>query len=171
MINLDFADVKAVMLNSGLAHMGIGKASGENKAEEAAKQAIQSPLLETSIEGARRILINVTGGPDLGLFEINMAADIVAKSVDPDALVIFGASIDENLKDEMSITVIATSFEKGPVIKKPEKLNDRLSTAKPQMPGAQNALNTTMEKPVLKPQQPTDELDIPTFLRRNNRFK
>ncbi len=168
MINLDFADVKAVMMNSGMAHMGIGRASGENKAEEAAKMAIHSPLLETSIEGARRVLINVTGGPDLGLFEINQAADIITKSVDPDSVVIFGASIDENLKDEISITVIATGFDKGPAIKKTERTEEKVHGGK-----APNLQPEQVEKTAQKIQapEPSDELDIPTFLRKSNRFR
>ena len=111
LVNLDFADVKTIMLNTGMAHMGIGMASGENRAEDAAKQAIQSPLLETSIEGARGVIINITGGPDLGLHEVNTAAELVQRSVDPEANIIFGAVIDENMGDDISITVIATGFE------------------------------------------------------------
>ena len=112
LINLDFADVKTVMLNTGMAHMGIGRASGENRAEDAAKQAIQSPLLETSIEGARGVIINITGGNDLGLQEANTAAELVQRSVDPEANIIFGVVTDESLGDEIVITVIATGFEK-----------------------------------------------------------
>ena len=111
LVNLDFADVKTIMLNRGMAHMGIGRASGENRAEDAAKQAIQSPLLETSIEGARGVIINITGGSDLGLQEINTAAELVQRSVDPEANIIWGSVIDESLGDEIVITVIATGFE------------------------------------------------------------
>ena len=114
LINLDFADVKTIMQEAGVAHMGIGKASGEHRAQEAARQAIHSPLLETSIEGAGSVLLNVTGGKNLGLLEINEAAELVQKSVDPDANIIFGAVIDENMSDELSITVIATGFSKTP---------------------------------------------------------
>jgi cell division protein FtsZ len=99
-----------------MAHMGIGRASGENRAEDAAKQAIQSPLLETSIEGARGVIINITGGSDLGLQEINTAAELVQRSVDPEANIIWGSVIDESLGDEIVITVIATGFEKEPPI-------------------------------------------------------
>src|SRR5699024_3899428 len=106
------ADVKTIMLNTGMAHMGIGRASGENRAEDAAKQATESPLLETSIEGARGVIINITGGSDLGLHEVNTAAELVQRSVDPEANIIFGAVIDPELKDEIVITVIATEFEK-----------------------------------------------------------
>ena len=114
LVNLDFADVKTIMLDAGIAHMGTGRARGEHRAQEAARQAIHSPLLETSIEGAGGVLINVTGGKDLGLLEINEAAELVQKSVDPDANIIFGAVIDENLSDEIIITVIATGFNKTP---------------------------------------------------------
>lgn len=110
-INLDFADVVTIMKNTGIAHMGVGRASGEKRADEAVKAAIQSPLLETSIDGARGVLINVTGGTDLGIFEINSAAEFVAEAADPNANIIFGSTIDESLKDEVIITVIATGFE------------------------------------------------------------
>ena len=112
LVNLDFADVKTIMLNTGMAHMGIGRASGENRAEDAAKQAIQSPLLETSIEGARGVIINITGGSNLGLHEVNTAAELIQRSVDPEANIIFGAVIDESLDEDIVITVIATGFEK-----------------------------------------------------------
>ena len=114
-INLDFADVVTVMKNTGIAHMGVGRATGENRAEEAVRMAIQSPLLETSIEGARGVLINITGGSDLGLFEINNAAEFVNEAADPNANIIFGAAIDESLNDEIVITVIATGFEDAPI--------------------------------------------------------
>ncbi|MDD3303298.1 MAG: cell division protein FtsZ [Clostridia bacterium] len=114
LVNLDFADVKTIMLDAGIAHMGTGKARGEHRAQEAARQAIHSPLLETSIEGAGGVLINVTGGRNLGLLEINEAAELVQKSVDPEANIIFGAVIDEKLTDEIIITVIATGFNKTP---------------------------------------------------------
>jgi len=114
LVNLDFADVKTIMMDAGIAHMGIGRATGEHRAQEAARQAIHSPLLETSIEGASGVLINVTGGKDLGLLEINEAAELVQKSVDPEANIIFGAVIDENLTNEIVITVMATGFTKTP---------------------------------------------------------
>jgi cell division protein FtsZ len=142
--------------------MGIGRASGDGRAEEAAKQAIQSPLLETSIEGARGVLLNITGGADLGLFEVNMAAELVQKSADPDANIIVGAVIDENLKDEILITVIATGFEKGTVLRKIEKVVERPAAAKPEQAPAVK-LHSSGEVS-------DDELEIPTFLRKN-RFK
>ncbi len=110
-INLDFADVVKIMKNTGVAHRGVGHGSGEKRAEDAVKAAIQSPLLETSIDGARGILINITGGSDLGLFEINSAAELVTEAADPNANIIFGAALDESLQDEIIITVIATGFE------------------------------------------------------------
>ncbi|MBN2853818.1 MAG: cell division protein FtsZ [Clostridia bacterium] len=111
LINLDFADVKTVMTGAGLAHMGIGRASGDDRCEQAARQAIQSPLLETSIDGAKKVLINITGGPDLGLLEVDTAANMVYKAADASANIIWGAAIDENMGDEVMVTVIATGFD------------------------------------------------------------
>lgn len=110
LINVDFADVKTIMNNAGSALMGIGVARGDNRAAEAAKTAVSSPLLETSIAGAKGILLNVTGSSDLGLFEINEAASIITEAADPDANIIFGAVIDDKQGDEIRITVIATGF-------------------------------------------------------------
>ncbi|AGC69138.1 cell division protein FtsZ [Thermoclostridium stercorarium subsp. stercorarium DSM 8532] len=160
LINLDFADVKTIMLEQGLAHMGIGRASGENKAEEAAKQAISSPLLETSIEGARGVLLNITGGPDLGLQEVNTAAELIQNSADPEATIIFGAVIDENLKDEIIITVIATGFDKAREQKKQSKLLNASD--------ASAAMKNTSVKS--ESEDDDDGLDIPIFLKRN-RFR
>lgn len=151
LVNLDFADVKTIMFEQGLAHMGIGRGSGEHRATEAAKQAIHSPLLETSIEGAKGVLLNITGGPNLGLFEVNEAAELVAQAADPDANIIFGAVIDEDLKDELRITVIATGFEHKAVSSK------NILTAKDIPLG-----HIKDGGPV----QEADDLDIPTFLRR-----
>lgn len=114
MINLDFADVRSVMESRGLAHMGIGVGKGENRMVDAAKQAISSPMLETSIDGARAVLINITGGADTSIIDINEAAQLITQAADPEANIIFGAGIDEALKDEVHITVIATGFEKVP---------------------------------------------------------
>ena len=111
-INLDFADVSAVMKDAGLAHMGVGRAAGKGKAEEAARMAISSPLLETSITGAHGVLINITGSADIGLEEVEQAASLVQAAVHPDANTIFGATFDENMDDEIRVTVIATGFEK-----------------------------------------------------------
>ena len=113
-INLDFADVTAIMKNAGMAHMGVGRAAGKGKAEEAARMAISSPLLETSIEGARGVLINITGSTDIGLEEVEQAATLVQQAVHPDALTIFGATFDESLDDEIRVTVIATGFSDAP---------------------------------------------------------
>ncbi len=112
-INLDFADVTAVMKNAGMAHMGVGRAAGKGKAEEAAKLAISSPLLETSINGAKGVLVNVTGSVDIGLEEVETAANLVQQAAHPEALIIFGATFDEEMEDEIRVTVIATGFEEG----------------------------------------------------------
>ncbi len=111
LINLDFADVKTVMTDAGLAHMGIGRSSGEDRCIEAAKQAIHSPLLETSIDGAKKVLINITGGNNLGLIEVDSAANMIYEAADPNANIIWGAAIDENMGDEVMVTVIATGFD------------------------------------------------------------
>ena len=113
-INLDFADVTAIMKDAGMAHMGVGRSAGKGKAEEAARMAISSPLLETSIEGARGVLINITGSTDIGLEEVEQAATLVQQAVHPDALTIFGATFDESLDDEIRVTVIATGFSDAP---------------------------------------------------------
>lgn len=110
-INLDFADVSAVMKDAGRAHMGVGRAAGKSKAEEAAKMAISSPLLETSINGAKGVLINVTGSMDIGLEEVETAANLVQEAAHPDANIIFGAAFDDTLEDELRVTVIATGFD------------------------------------------------------------
>ncbi len=144
LINLDFADVKTIMRDTGSALMGIGVASGENRATEAASMAISSPLLETSIEGARGVLLNITGGSSLGLFEVNEAAEIIAQAADPEANIIFGAVIDERMEEEVRVTVIATGFEPKTVRK------DRI--VKPDIE--------------LKSFSGSDDLDIPAFLRR-----
>ncbi|QAA33733.1 cell division protein FtsZ [Clostridium manihotivorum] len=162
LVNLDFADVRAVMVDKGLAHMGVGHGSGDNRAQEAAKQAISSPLLETSIVGATGVLLNVTGGADLGLLEINEAAEIVQEAADPDANIIFGAVIDENLKDEIRITVIATGFEKiSRDVEPPKEDNATVAEANPSKEEAAATVTNT--------QSFGDELDIPAFLRRTKR--
>jgi cell division protein FtsZ len=130
LINLDFADVKTVMESGGMAHMGIGIGKGENRMVDAAKNAIQSPLLETNIDGARAVLINITGGEDISIVDINEAANLVMQSADSEANIIFGAGIDERMGDEVRITVIATGFEKTPFPPKepPKKPFDKLRT-------------------------------------------
>ncbi len=112
-INLDFADVKAVMENAGTSLMGIGRASGEGRAKEAAQMAVRSPLLETPFEGAKGILFNITGGPNLGLWEVNRVAEIISQTASQEANIIFGAVIDEKMKEEIEVTVIATGFSEG----------------------------------------------------------
>src|SRR6188508_732817 len=113
LINLDFADVRTIMTDAGSALMGIGVASGENRSSEAARAAISSPLLEATVEGATGILLNITGGADMGLFEVNEAAEIISSASDQDANIIFGAVVGESLGDQVRVTVIATSFDRG----------------------------------------------------------
>ncbi len=128
-INLDFADVSAVMKDAGRAHMGVGRAAGKNKAEEAAKMAISSPLLETSINGAKGVLINVTGSMDIGLEEVETAANLVQEAAHPDANIIFGAAFDETLEDEIRVTVIATGFEEAQSAAAPAREAGRTAAA------------------------------------------
>ena len=159
LINLDFADVKTIMYDTGMAHMGIGRASGENRAEDAAKAAINSPLLESSIDGARGVLLNITAGPDLGIFEVNTAAELVQKNIDPDANLIFGAVIDEKMGDEMSVTVIATGFDRDRVPLSAlavDKVIDRNMFEK-------SPVNDTRINP-------QGDIEIPTFLRKNKKI-
>jgi len=149
-VNLDFADVRTIMRDAGSALMGIGTASGENRAAEAARTAVSSPLLEQSVDGATGILLNVTGGSDLGLFEVNEAAEVVTGAADSSANVIFGAVIDDSLGDEVRVTVIATGFGT-------RQRRRRAETAVSTPP------RETQERPV---QEPSDtELEIPSFLR------
>lgn len=159
LINLDFADVRTVMAEAGSALIGIGVASGEDRAVRAARTAISSPLLETSMEGARGLLLNVTGGMDLGLIEVNDAAQIIAEAADPDANIIFGAVIDEAMSDEVRITVIATGFEAA----RPREVADGESRA-----GAQPRVGATPPAPAAddQPRMLIDDLDIPAFLRK-----
>ena len=143
LINLDFADVKTIMTETGSALMGIGIGTGDNRAVVAAEAAIKSPLLETSIEGARGVLLNITGGSSLGLFEVNEAAEIIANAADPEANIIFGAVIDEKFQDEIRVTVIATGFDPKPA---------KISAGKVE--------TTNIETFKMK------DLDIPTWMRR-----
>lgn len=151
LVNLDFADVRTIMKERGLAHMGIGRANGEGRALEAAKQAIHSPLLETTIEGARGVLLNITGSENLSLYEVNEAAELVAQAADPDANIIFGAVIDDNLQDEIRITVIATGFESKGKGKEEKKKVERTAGK------------------IFSSTQQDDDLDIPVFLRRTRK--
>ena len=168
LVNLDFADVKTIMLNTGIAHMGVGRASGESRAEDAAKQAIQNPMLESSIEGARGVIINSTGGANLGLHEVNTAAEIVQRSADPEANIIFGAVIDETIDEDIVITVIATGFdtETKPTIGNIPGLNGIQSnnsnaTVKP---WEQKASSIPSKNEPLN----SNDLDIPSFLRKKS---
>jgi cell division protein FtsZ len=164
LINLDFADVKAIMAGMGLALMGAGRATGERRAMEATQQAISSPLLEeATIEGAKGVLINITGGPDLTLYEVNEASSIIREAADEDANIIFGAVIDETLTDEMKITVIATGFDKDIA---------ELGTIAPgvTMPAAtprfqQRTTIDELPRPSINPTR-ADDLDVPTFIRK-----
>ncbi len=149
LINLDFADVKAVMEKRGNALIGIGMGIGENRAAEAARQAVESPLLETSISGATDAIINVTGGPNLTLFEVEEAADVIRTSANTDINTIFGAVINENLTDEIIVTVIATGFESN-------KENSRSFTRREEIKDEDNNEQSSG----------TDETDIPSFLRK-----
>ena len=159
LVNLDFADVKTIMLNQGMAHMGVGRASGENRAEDAAKEAIQSPLLETSIEGAKGVIINITGGEDLGLHEVNTAAELVQRSVDPEANIIFGTVTDPSMGDEIQITVIATGFEKNEPISSIGV--DSIGTK----PWGEKKVSSIPSSHETSSSQ--NDLDIPAFLRKN----
>ena len=165
LVNLDFADVKTIMYDTGLAHMGIGRASGENRAEEAAKAAINSPLLESSIEGARGVLLNITGGNDLGMFEVNTACELVQKSIDADANIIFGVVIDENMNDEMAVTVIATGFDKNRI---PQRSVDRL---KDEMNSSSLRTNRFFESSKYGTTEKGDGLEVPPFLKKSGSSK
>ena len=179
LINVDFADVKTIMFDKGSALMGIGVATGENRATEAAKKAISSPLLETSIDGAHGILMNITGGTNLSLYEVQEAADLVTSAADNEVNVIFGSVINENLKDEIIVTVIATGFDETI-----QQANNPINHQRPVINHAQHAATRTVEEQPQQPQReiqqqpvhnpralPKEEetLDIPTFLRNRNR--
>ncbi|MBS5786568.1 MAG: cell division protein FtsZ [Clostridioides difficile] len=174
LINLDFADVTTIMKDKGLAHMGIGNASGETRAVDAARQAIQSPLLETSIKGAKGVLLNVTGGPNLGLFEVNEASTLVMESCDPEANVIFGASIKEDLGDEIMITVIATGFEgiREDIIESRPKssvrssLDTTIRTSIRDIDEEEEISEKLEEAKNTSVVEDDDSMEIPTFLRR-----
>ena len=156
LVNLDFADVRTIMRGAGSALMGIGAASGENRATEAAQAAVSSPLLEASIEGATGILLNVTGGREIGLFEVNEAAEVVTGAADQNANVIFGAVIDESLGEEVRVTVIATGF--GP---------HRTRTRRPTQAAESEQIPTEAPQPVRNEgfDVPDDVLEVPSFLR------
>lgn len=185
LINLDFADVKTIMSNKGSALMGIGIATGEKRAEEAAKKAISSPLLETSIAGAKGVLLNITGGSSLSLFEVQEAADIISSAAAPDddENIIFGAVINDNLKDEIVVTVIATDFSEThnafpsgqgglqrPAAQQQTRPAPQQQTQQPvQQPVQHQYEQPVQQQPQQQQQQQQDELEIPTFLRNRNR--
>lgn len=168
LINVDFADVKTIMLDKGSALMGIGIATGETRATEAAKKAISSPLLETSIDGAHGILMNITGGTNLSLYEVQEAADLVTSAADNEVNVIFGSVINDNLNDEIIVTVIATGFDES--TQQEDKRQQR-----PTINHKQQAATREPEDPPKEtvqqqhPKQEEETLDIPTFLRNRNR--
>ncbi|MFH1412680.1 MAG: cell division protein FtsZ [bacterium] len=182
MINVDFSDIKSIMANAGSALMGIGTASGENKAVEAAKAAVNSPLLEMSIEGAKGILFTIFGGPSLTMSEVNEAAKIITSSADEEAKIIFGAGIDENLKDEIKITVVATGFNSAKsslgstlITEEPSYTpsvfieEEQLKAEKPRK--KTSALRAAQAepartKPVAEEIDEDDELGIPAFIRK-----
>ena len=163
LINLDFADVKSIMQGMGMALMGAGRATGENRAIEATQQAISSPLLEeATIQGAKGVLINITGGPDLTLFEVNAASSIIRESADDDANIIFGAVIDENLTDEMKITVIATGFDK-----ESSSLGTGAATTVMPAPPPRYVPRPADDLPrPMMANSRVDDLDVPTFIRK-----
>ncbi|RFU63188.1 cell division protein FtsZ [Peribacillus saganii] len=170
LINLDFADVKTIMSNKGSALMGIGIASGENRAAEAAKKAVSSPLLETSIDGAQGVLMNITGGTNLSLFEVQEAADIVASASDQDVNMIFGSVINEALKDEIVVTVIATGFnETEAPARQPRPSFGQQSRPAAAPPKREVKREEPVSEPVRHVNNAEEALDIPTFLRNRNR--
>jgi cell division protein FtsZ len=154
LVNLDFADVRTIMSDAGSALMGIGSASGENRAAEAARAAVSSPLLEASVEGATGILLNITGGPDIGLFEVNEAAEVVTSAADTNANVIFGAVIDDSKGDEVTVTVIATGFGGQRRRRRRVETPSRLTEEPIRSRGADESFEA-----------PDDVLDVPSFLR------
>ncbi|HKO43569.1 MAG TPA: cell division protein FtsZ [Pyrinomonadaceae bacterium] len=162
LINLDFADVKSIMAGMGMALMGAGRASGENRAIEATQQAISSPLLEeATIEGAKGVLINITGGPDLTLYEVNTASTIIREAADEDANIIFGAVIDENMRDEMKITVIATGFgEEAMAVASAASVTTMPAPA----PRFVQRPSDDLPRPMMGAR--ADDLDVPTFIRK-----
>lgn len=176
MINVDFADVKTVMEDAGSALMGIGYGSGEDRAVEAAKAAVQSPLLEMDIEGAKGILFNITGGSDLSMFEVDEAARIITEAADPDATIIFGSVINENYTGEIKITVVATGFDE---VAKKRKIAERLANQEKMQRAQSNTDQSPAESseklisfPQSAPQgvqETENELDIPAFVRLNLR--
>lgn len=173
LINVDFADVRTIMSNAGSSLMGIGHGMGDNRAQIAARSAIASPLLEISMDGARGVLFNIVGGADLTMTEVDDAAKIISSAADPDANIIFGATIDESMHDQIRITVVATGFDQTKqrlqqfIIHQPEpQINPTPQTAVENTPQIQQ--QEPQEQPVKKDENPEDEWDIPAFLRHRN---
>lgn len=153
-INLDFADVTCIMKNAGFAHMGVGRAAGKGKAEDAARMAVASPLMETSINGAHGVLINITGSEDMGLEDVEAAANLVQEAAHPDANIIFGATFDESMQDEIRVTVIATGFEEAPTAKQPAQ-SAQAKKAEPAFDKQQGMFTAASEKAAeKKPEEP-----------------
>ncbi|AOT01157.1 cell division protein FtsZ [Exiguobacterium indicum] len=179
LINLDFADVKTIMTEKGSALMGVGVATGEHRATEAAKKAISSPLLETSIEGAKGVLMNITGSANLSLYEVTEAAQIVQSAADEEVNLIFGSVINDNLEDEIIVTVIATEFENEPldfeIPSAQEMMKNLLKKKQATPPPTEESKPQVEETPVSSNPEPAkapdveETMDIPSFLRRNNR--
>lgn len=167
LINLDFADVTTIMKGAGTAMMGIGTASGDNRAVDAAEEAISSRLLESSIDGATRVLLSIAGNKDLGIQEINDAADVVAKNVDPEANIIFGTVVDESLGDQVRVTVIATGFDGGNVQEKLPEMNVDRRSSRSSRPATSSSRSTQNATRNSTPQQSGNDkaFDIPDFLR------
>lgn len=173
LINVDFADVKTIMANAGSALMGIGTGVGENRAQTAARSAVSSPLLEISMDGARGVLFNITGGPDLTMSEVDEAAKIIASAADPDANIIFGATLDDSMHDQIKITVVATGFDQTrqvlkefvlPIVNEENmQVQNQTQPQGQQMPGA----NANIQQPQEEEDQ-DDTWDIPAFLRQKN---
>ncbi|OGL52340.1 cell division protein FtsZ [Candidatus Shapirobacteria bacterium RBG_13_44_7] len=169
LINLDFADIRSIMSNAGTALMGVGEADGEGKAQKAIESAIDSPLVEANINGARGVLINVTGGPDITMAEIEEAAQIITKRVAPDANIIFGTNIDEGYKGKIKITVIATGFDNQPINYYHPKDSDATTTPPPiESVSSEDIEKFLGDQPIPTGVDISDEFDIPSFLRKNN---
>ena len=157
-INLDFADVTCIMKNAGFAHMGVGRAAGKGKAEDAARMAVASPLMETSINGAHGVLINITGSEDMDLEDVETAANLVQEAAHPDANIIFGATFDESMQDEIRVTVIATGFEEAPTAKQPAQPTAKAEPSFERQQGmftaaSEKAAETKNEQPAAAPAQ------------------
>ena len=170
-INLDFADVKTIMKQAGTAMMGIGTASGDNRAVDAAQQAISSRLLESSIDGATRVLLSIAGSKDLGIQEINDAADLVANAVDPEANIIFGTVVDESLGDQVRITVIATGFSDANVGRQDQLFQAGTQKSEPVSAPAQQGKQSSSTRTIGGTEVPNfgnDQFELPDFLKRGN---